>query len=280
MQRRAASTGFGCGPRGARSTIKFRPSTRRDIAREPYLSKLQGLVAECDRRGMIVDVTLSRGNGITGPATTADAGRTPPCGRDPRGGAAAPSQLVSRSVQRTQSPQSGLRELRGSPGTRASGPPSRPPTSGHGLTCGRHLPRGSGRVRADGRGGFSGAPPTSRRRFPASDGIADAGAVRLDEGTRAAWCRCITRNLFDGDSRLSGTRRPKISRPTCVRPSPAGQPAGACTTAINVRNPMGVPAAPSTCATQDFLNNWMARRERFSTSIFPPCCQRCRPDAS
>ncbi|MHB8956003.1 MAG: cellulase family glycosylhydrolase [Pirellulaceae bacterium] len=36
-------------------------------AREPYLSKLQRLVAECDRRGMIVDVTLSRGNGITGP---------------------------------------------------------------------------------------------------------------------------------------------------------------------------------------------------------------------
>ena len=34
--------------------------------REPYLAKLQWLVAECDRRGIIVDVTLSRGNGITG----------------------------------------------------------------------------------------------------------------------------------------------------------------------------------------------------------------------
>ena len=34
--------------------------------REPYLSALKRLVGECDRRGMIVDVTLSRGNGITG----------------------------------------------------------------------------------------------------------------------------------------------------------------------------------------------------------------------
>jgi hypothetical protein len=34
--------------------------------REPYLAALKRLVAECDRRGMIVDVTLSRGNGITG----------------------------------------------------------------------------------------------------------------------------------------------------------------------------------------------------------------------
>ena len=35
--------------------------------REPYLSKLKWLVEECDRRGIIVDVTFSRGNGVTGP---------------------------------------------------------------------------------------------------------------------------------------------------------------------------------------------------------------------
>jgi hypothetical protein len=35
-------------------------------AREPYLSNLIRLVAECDRRGIIVDVTLSRGNGVVG----------------------------------------------------------------------------------------------------------------------------------------------------------------------------------------------------------------------
>ncbi len=34
--------------------------------REPFLTKLRGLVAECDRRGMVVDVTLSRGDGING----------------------------------------------------------------------------------------------------------------------------------------------------------------------------------------------------------------------
>ncbi len=34
--------------------------------REPYLGALKRLASECDRRGMIVDVTLSRGNGITG----------------------------------------------------------------------------------------------------------------------------------------------------------------------------------------------------------------------
>ncbi len=33
-------------------------------AREPYLSKLKSLVAEADRRGMVVDVTLSRGEAL------------------------------------------------------------------------------------------------------------------------------------------------------------------------------------------------------------------------
>ncbi len=37
-------------------------------AREPHLSKLRRLMAECDRRGMVVDVTLSRGNGVSGPS--------------------------------------------------------------------------------------------------------------------------------------------------------------------------------------------------------------------
>jgi hypothetical protein len=36
-------------------------------AREPHFSRLEKLVAECDRRGMIVDVTLTRGNGVVGP---------------------------------------------------------------------------------------------------------------------------------------------------------------------------------------------------------------------
>ncbi|HVC92803.1 MAG TPA: hypothetical protein VND64_03885 [Pirellulales bacterium] len=36
--------------------------------RDPYLDKLKSLVAECDRRGIVVDMTLSRGNGSTGPA--------------------------------------------------------------------------------------------------------------------------------------------------------------------------------------------------------------------
>jgi hypothetical protein len=35
-------------------------------SRQPYMDKLKSLVAECDRRGMVVDVTLSRGNGVTG----------------------------------------------------------------------------------------------------------------------------------------------------------------------------------------------------------------------
>ena len=33
--------------------------------REPFLGKLQRLVAECDRRGMVVDLTLARGDGKT-----------------------------------------------------------------------------------------------------------------------------------------------------------------------------------------------------------------------
>lgn len=36
--------------------------------REPYLGRLRRLVSECDRLGIVVDVTLSRGNGVTGPA--------------------------------------------------------------------------------------------------------------------------------------------------------------------------------------------------------------------
>lgn len=35
--------------------------------REPFLSKLKWLVNECDRRGLIVDITMSRGNGAVGP---------------------------------------------------------------------------------------------------------------------------------------------------------------------------------------------------------------------
>ena len=37
-------------------------------AREPFLTKLKTLVAECDRRGLIVDVTFSRGTGANGTA--------------------------------------------------------------------------------------------------------------------------------------------------------------------------------------------------------------------
>jgi hypothetical protein len=35
--------------------------------RDPYLGKLQKLIDDCDKRRMIVDVTLSRQNGVTGP---------------------------------------------------------------------------------------------------------------------------------------------------------------------------------------------------------------------
>jgi endo-1,4-beta-mannosidase len=35
--------------------------------REPFLGKLKWLVDECDEQGMVVDITLSRGNGVTGP---------------------------------------------------------------------------------------------------------------------------------------------------------------------------------------------------------------------
>src|SRR5262245_44967924 len=36
--------------------------------REPSLKRLERLVAACDEQGLVVDVTLSRGNGSTGPA--------------------------------------------------------------------------------------------------------------------------------------------------------------------------------------------------------------------
>lgn len=39
--------------------------------RQPYLDRLIKLVVECDRRGMVVDVSLSRGNGVTGPSRLA-----------------------------------------------------------------------------------------------------------------------------------------------------------------------------------------------------------------
>jgi hypothetical protein len=35
--------------------------------REEYLGRLKHLVGECDQRGIVVDVTLSRGNSVTGP---------------------------------------------------------------------------------------------------------------------------------------------------------------------------------------------------------------------
>jgi hypothetical protein len=39
--------------------------------RAEYFERLKKLIEECDRRGMMVDVTLSRGNGATGPARLA-----------------------------------------------------------------------------------------------------------------------------------------------------------------------------------------------------------------
>ncbi len=36
--------------------------------REPFLKRLEHLVAACDEQGFVIDVTLSRGNGSTGPA--------------------------------------------------------------------------------------------------------------------------------------------------------------------------------------------------------------------
>lgn len=40
---------------------------REGRGREPFLARLRQIVIGCDRRGMAVDVTLSRGNGVTGP---------------------------------------------------------------------------------------------------------------------------------------------------------------------------------------------------------------------
>ncbi|MEI6390298.1 MAG: hypothetical protein WCT12_04255 [Verrucomicrobiota bacterium] len=40
--------------------------TAAGLPREPYLSRLKWLVAECDRLGMVVDVTLTRGNELPG----------------------------------------------------------------------------------------------------------------------------------------------------------------------------------------------------------------------
>lgn len=40
--------------------------------RQPHLDRLRSLVADCDHRGMVVDVTLSRGNGVTGPTRLGD----------------------------------------------------------------------------------------------------------------------------------------------------------------------------------------------------------------
>jgi hypothetical protein len=37
-------------------------------ARQPYLDRLKALLTNCDTRGMVVDVSLSRGNSVTGPA--------------------------------------------------------------------------------------------------------------------------------------------------------------------------------------------------------------------
>lgn len=40
--------------------------TTEGLPREPYLARLKWLIAECDRMGMVVDVTLNRGNELRG----------------------------------------------------------------------------------------------------------------------------------------------------------------------------------------------------------------------
>ena len=53
--------------------------------REPFLKRLQRLVAACDERGIIVDVTLSRGNSSASPSAIQSQERT-----------AGPSKRLSR----------------------------------------------------------------------------------------------------------------------------------------------------------------------------------------
>src|SRR5262249_47480480 len=51
--------------------------------REPFLKRLERLVAACDEQGVVVDVTLSRGDGSTRPPPPPTPGAHPPAARNP-----------------------------------------------------------------------------------------------------------------------------------------------------------------------------------------------------
>ena len=103
--------------------------------REPFLGRLKWLVAECDRRGLIVDVTLTRGD--AGEWGSHPGPQGPPSGRrDARRRAEGASQLVPRPGERAGRPRCAARAGRGAQDAPRAGPKAGPATARHGLVRG------------------------------------------------------------------------------------------------------------------------------------------------
>ena len=201
------------------------------------------LVAECDRHGIVVNVTLSRGNGATGPARLQGTRRPPPGGRD-----ALPRPRRTGGTGTSTCPTSGTSTTSGTPRIddlaelRDAAQGSRPDAAGHRLARRRPQPERRGAV-PRGRSAWISCrihrPPRrglGRRRRRSRD---EAGP-RLDEGARTGACRCTTTSRSAAAS-ASGSRRPRTSSPTCRRRRPAAPRGGASTTATEGRPRDGRP---------------------------------------
>ena len=95
--------------------------------REPFLGRLKWLVAECDRRGLVVDVTLTRGDAAAGGAVAGPRG-APASRRDAGRRAEGASQLVPRPGQRARRPRRAPRAGRGAEDAPGAGPAARSAT--------------------------------------------------------------------------------------------------------------------------------------------------------
>ena len=182
--------------------------------REPFLGRLQWLVAECDRRGLVVDVTLTRGaQALTG----VPRGRLPDLAAHQQAVATlvaraqGVSQLVSRSRQRARRSRRPVRVHRGAQDAAGAGPPARSAAVGHRLLRRARSERDRrARVHNDRRPRFPLSPSPAKRPIARANGVPDARAAGHDAQDGPGGPGASTRSRFAGAIR-SGNLPPPTS---------------------------------------------------------------------
>ena len=245
-------------------------------ARAPYLDRLKWLVAECDRRGLVVDVTLTRRDGATDGAICrlrgASGGPSRPWSPRSRSTATGTSTWRTSTTSATHAssptPSSRRSASRSGGSTRIGW--SRPPSAATTSTR-RDLKEAVVTI------GLDFVCP-HRPRNPESPGQTEArtrAVPRHVAGDRPVRPRSSTRSRSAGAT-PAGSRRPPTSSTTCKAAWRAGPPAGAFTTAPSAVRRRNAPGARSTSATGGCSTSSTRPNARSSPGPRPWCAGRPR----